>query len=86
MTQDTTDISRLKRKLWHVELLMLAFAILAFAWIPAGLILIARDADSRPVFTIFRQLWPLSVLPLCCGSVCWFWWMSLKRKIKEREL
>lgn len=81
----TTDLSNLKRRCWRIELLTLTFAVLAFAWVPAGLILIVRDADSRPVFTVFRQLWPLLVFPLCCAGVCWFWRVSLKRQIKERE-
>ena len=85
MTSDTTDLSRLRRKSWRVELLMLGFAVLAFSWIPAGLILIFRDADSRPVFTIFRQLWPLLFFPLCFASVCWLWRSSLKRKIRDME-
>jgi hypothetical protein len=64
---------------------MLGFAVLAFSWIPAGLVLIFRDADSRPVFTIFWQLWPLLFFPLCLASVCWFWRSSLKRKIRDME-
>jgi hypothetical protein len=61
---------------------MLGFAVLAFAWIPAGLILISRDSELRSFSLLFEHLWPLTFIPLCAFGLCWFWRRSLYRRIK----
>ena len=80
------DLTRLLRRKSRVEWLMLAFALLAFAWIPASLVLVFRDADLRLGSFILWQLWPLLVIPLCGFEACLLWRASLKRKIVKMEL
>jgi hypothetical protein len=85
MNSNVRDLARLLRRRSVVDWCLAGFAVLAFSWIPAALILIFRDADLRPTFQIFYQLWPLSVLPLGGFAICWVWRSSLKRKIIAME-
>ncbi|MDB6068560.1 MAG: hypothetical protein JWR26_4768 [Pedosphaera sp.] len=62
---------------------MVGFVVLAFSWIPAGLILIFEDKDLRPVIYILWQLGPLVIIALCCYGVCRLWRSSLDRKVKQ---
>jgi hypothetical protein len=64
---------------------MIGFAILAFAWIPAGMVLIFGDETLRPALLVLWELWPLAFIPVCGLGACWLWRTSLKRKIKDME-
>jgi Protein of unknown function (DUF616) len=70
-----------RRKSWANRLLRF-FAILAFAWIPAEMMLIFNNAAWRPDFPVIRHTWPLTFLSLCGCGICQLWRLSLKRKIK----
>ena len=83
MNSNTTDLTRLLRRRLLADWLTVGFVILAFAWIPAGMILIFRDPALRPLIHILWLLLPLAFLPLCGFVVCWLWRWSLIRKIRE---
>jgi hypothetical protein len=68
------------------ELLLMACAVFAFAWIPPALILIFGDEELQPIFQTLWQLWPLAAVPLCGFAVCWRWRSSLKRKLGKLDL
>jgi hypothetical protein len=79
------DLTRLRHRMAVANWLMLGCAILAFAWIPAGLVLIFGDPEYRPVFLIVWQLWPLAFIPLCGFGAFWCWRSWLKRMLRELE-
>lgn len=88
MDLSVTDLSRLRRRKFVAEMLILGCAILAFGWIGAALVLILEDADlRRHMSRIFGYLWLwLGVVPLCGCIVCWFWRLLLTRKIGKIDL
>jgi hypothetical protein len=86
MTSGITDLSRLTRRRLLADWLVVGFAVLAFAWIPAAMILISKDPALRPVIHTLWLLLPLSFLPLCGFVACWLWRWSLIRKIREMRL
>jgi len=65
--------------------LLLIFMVLAFAWIPVGLLVILADATLRPVISVIGHLWPLTAVPLGCAVIFWIWRLSLKRQIREKR-
>src|SRR6266850_2647902 len=79
----STDLARLQRRKILVELLLLGFAILAFGWTGAALVLIVGDAElRRDMLRVFSYLWVwLAAVPLCGFVVCWCWRWLLQRKI-----
>jgi hypothetical protein len=85
MNSSTPDLTPLLRRRSLADWLMVGFAILAFSWIPAGLILIFKDKDLRPVIYILWQLGPLLIIPLFGYGVCCLWRSSLDRKIRNIE-
>ena len=88
MNLATTNLSRLRRRKFVVEMFMLLCGIFAFGWIGAALVLIFGDAELRQhIFHIFWYLWLwLGLVPLCGFGVCWRWWSLLKRKIAKMDL
>jgi hypothetical protein len=74
---------RLHRKKSWANRLILIFSILAFAWIPAAIVLIWGDRELRPISLILWRLSPLAFIPLCGVGICCRWRSSLKQKIKE---
>src|SRR5215470_16956075 len=85
MNSNTTPLTRLLRRKTWAEVLLLACAVFAFAWIPPALILIFGDRELRPVFRTLWQLWPLAAVPLCGFAVSWRWRSSLTRKLRELD-
>jgi hypothetical protein len=87
MNSANTDLIRLTRRKFVVEMFMLGCAILAFGWIGAALVLIFRDAELRhEIFRVFWYLWVwLALVPLCGFSVCWCWRSILQRKIGKMD-
>ena len=85
MNSNTRHLTRLLRRRSQSEWLLLGCAVFAFAWIPAGLVLIFGDAELRPVFRVLWQLWPLALIPLCGFGLCWYWRSSLKRRLRELD-
>jgi hypothetical protein len=87
MNSVTTYLSRLRRRKFVAELLMLGCGTLTFGWIGAALVLILGDEELRQY--ILRIFWYLSlwlaVVPLCGFAICWSWRSSLTRKISEIE-
>lgn len=63
--------------------LIVVFAVLAFAWIPAAIVLIWEDRELRPVSLILWYLSPLAFIPLCGVGLCCLWRSSVKQNIKE---
>jgi hypothetical protein len=88
MNSAITDLARLQRRKFVAEMFTLGFAILAFGWIGAALVLILGDAELRQhIFRIFGYLWLwLALVPLCGFGVCLGWRSLVKRKIAEIDL
>ena len=88
MNSVSTDLARLQRRKFVAEMFTLGFAILAFGWIGAALVLILGDAELRQhIFRVFEYLWLwLALVPLCGFGVCLCWRSMVKRKIVEIDL
>jgi hypothetical protein len=85
MRFETTDLSRFQRNKFIAEMFMLGFAILAFGWIGATLVLVVGDTELRQhILRIFGylSLW-LAVVPLFGFGVCWCWRRLLAKEISK---
>ena len=83
MDLSATDLSRLRRRKFVAEIVMLSGAVLAFGWVGAALVLVLGDTELRQqILRVFSylSLW-LAVVPLCVFGVGWFWRSLLTRKI-----
>ncbi len=89
MNPDAKTLNRLQRIRLVAELLAMGCAILAVAWIPVAVRLIAEDAAMRRnAGLIFWYLLPRAVMPMCGFVVGWIWRSLLNhkiRKLKERS-
>ena len=88
MNSAISRLTRLPRRKFVAEMFTLGFAILAFGWIGAALVLIFGDSELRPhIFRIFEYLWLwLALVPLCGFGVCLCWRQLVKRKIAKIDL
>ena len=66
-----------------MELLLILSAIFTLAWIPPALVLILRDPELRPVAGVLFKLTPWALIPLSAAIVCWFWRLSIDRKLGQ---
>jgi hypothetical protein len=78
-----SDLSRLQRRRLIADRLTLTFAVLAFAWIPAALVLIHADKQLRPLLLVLRQLWPLVLIPFSGLLLSACWRVNLIRRLKH---